>query len=591
MNKKRNLRGKKLILSFIFKKEYWPLFTLCLIVLISHFLYVYITRQYPQEDEHSYLAIAIGFFDLFRSPKITIMQDMYALINYRQPLFSFILSIVFLFTGLTQAYKIALFTNGIFYCITIIGVYLLAKEYFSKTVSFLAALLFAFYGFPLFYLHFLYSETATTAFIVIALLFLKKSNFFQDRRNTILFSIFFTCSVLTRWAAIVFLSGPFFTVLCIYLFKVFLLKQKNIKANNLLWFIFFGIVPALVLYYVPKANSFFEYVKGGTENATRWVSILPHLSPSLADRFSVHSMMFYFNILSQQTILLFGLFLISILVATYHYRRYYFLLSAIVFPYIFFTFGSVLKLDRYIVPLYPIMALLTVVVVNHFKSMVVKNLIIMVIILISFLNFLGSSWGLGPMGKEGLKSIVLPEFIRHPRRIYLTPIVWPPTKEYSNAEKFVQTILHDAKKNKLNKKVKVLVTFSNYPWENAVTSISSYERREEIDILFIRNIEKNDFRELFRRVRDADYIVTKNKNIIDDYRYSGDNEVYMFELFEKVLLPSKGELPKPFLLVYEIPIPIDQSVAKIYSLSEYQKEEEIQTLKHMIKDTEYTEKL
>jgi hypothetical protein len=71
-------------------------------------------------------------------------------------------------------------------------------------------------------------------------------------------------------------------------------------------------------------------------------------------------------------------------------------------------------------------------------------------------------------------NFITPRWLPHPRRIYLTPLVWPPTKEYANAHIFVEVIENDWKNDR---KASIGLQFSHEPFINALSSILLYEKR------------------------------------------------------------------------------------------------------------------
>ena len=529
-----------------------------LVLFVSHLLYILKTSQFPQEDEHSYLSLALQIRDNLQSPSFQSVHQILSLQTYRQLLYPFILSFPLLIFGMGIAYKLLLFVNIFFYGGTVIVIYLLAKQFVTKTSSLLAALLFAFYSFPLFYLHFLYSETATTFFVVLSLYFLAASIGFKDTKKTIFFSLSFAAGTLVRWVTPLFILGPFFvSVIELLLKKVE--KKEILKRVGIV--IIFSLVPMLALYYIPKWSYFIEYLKSNISHSPIWVSQVSHLTPEFKNTFSIPSTMFYIDIISQQTIFFFLIFCVGFFVCIRFWRKYLFFLLAFSIPFIFFTFGSVFKLDRFIVPLYPMVAIISSVTFDYIQNKKVKAVVILLSVIFSVLNFFASSWALGPMGAQGLVSITLPNVINYPVRIYLTPLVWPPREEITNARLIINNILDE--RTNSNEKTIVLATFSVYDIENGITSISSYEQRDELEIIFLRNLTKDNFSELFERIENADVVLIKDVLPIDSYRYSKEVEVFMFEVFNEFYSGKNFTLPG-FEKVGQVDVPLDSSIILIF---------------------------
>ena len=215
-----------------FIKKNWEKFLLgllCLILLVSHALYVITTYQYPKWDEHHYLNHAFALYDILKNPTFGNLSQILTITAGRQPLYGFSIGIPVLLFGPFYVYKIGLALNYAYYAVSVVGIYFLGRRFMSKLGSLLASWMFAFYGFPLFYLHFTYSETAATTFVVLSLLFLARSNNFTQRKEVIYFSFFFAASLLTRWATPIFIIGQFIFVLGMLLFEI---KRVNISITQ-----------------------------------------------------------------------------------------------------------------------------------------------------------------------------------------------------------------------------------------------------------------------------------------------------------------------------------------------------------------------
>src|SRR5260221_1143934 len=547
------------------------LFILCLILFISHTVYVLQTHQYPQQDEHVYLAFATQFLDIVHHPSRDAFLQIIEVNRYRQPLYGLFLTCVLFFTGTAYTYKIVLWLNVLFYLITVISIYFLGKEFMSKKASVLAAYIFAFYGFPLFYLHFTYSETAVTAFTILPLLFLAKSKNLSNRKYTIFFSIFFLLGGLTRWVVPLFISGSFVDSLIHGVFRQYKKKTRNIQAFaiNISLVVLIGILPAVLILYGPNIFYFRKYISQNVAYGPQWMQTIVHPDlPGIQNAFSIHSVMFYFNILSEQTIFFFFLFVVGFLHCLRHVKHYGFFLFGFIFPYCIFTFASVLKFDRYIVPLYPMMALCSAVTFDYLKNKKVKLLLVAITIIFGFLNFLGSSWAIGPMGRQGLKDIVMPSFFPHPRRIYLTPMVWPPRPEELNAEKMFTIIQKDfAGKNRIPF---ILQTFQYSPYNNAMYTIVAYEKRNIFSYTMIFN---EDYLTLFQNLNRSDYMLVKDKNPIDIYYNNpqsseGYTLTIMMRKFNNVLEENPSALQPAFERLAVIPLPLDKSNIIVYKKNE-----------------------
>src|SRR5690348_16776840 len=120
-----------------FKKHFSEIavFLIAIFFLISHTLYVAYTHQYPEMDEQHYMDMAVQFYRMLQHPTLLTPIPMIQYIPFRQPGYSFLILPLLLVFGIHNSYFWGLWVNGVFYGITIVGVYFLAKEYISKAMS------------------------------------------------------------------------------------------------------------------------------------------------------------------------------------------------------------------------------------------------------------------------------------------------------------------------------------------------------------------------------------------------------------------------------------------------------------------------
>lgn len=493
-------------------QELW-LIAFVIFMAVSHIVYVALCRQYPVWDENHYMTLALGFFDLFHKNAGDIIQKIWTLSDYRQPLYGFVLSLPLFLFGTAHAYKIALLINGLFYIGSIVGVYFLAREWCSKTTSLVAAMIFAWYGNVLFYLHYTYSETAVTTSIVWATLFFVRSQFFTNRKYTAWAGVLTAASVLTRWIAVPFLVGPL--AVCGIGAVITWIKHKEQRRAiiyNLLWFFVLGIAVPFFMYYLPNIQPFGAYLWRNRYYAPEWVAQFK--DASMANPFSTRSLMFYFNIISQNTVFLFIPLALGVVVAAIHPKKYIYPFALFVTGYGFLTIFAIWKEDRFIVPLYPIMAILSVIALNHIRQKWLQLFCVIYLVLFAALSFFGASWGFGPMGKRGLSDVVLPAFIHHPRRIYLTPLVWKPNVEYVNVYQIIDAIVAD--KTSSDKET-LAKTFAYEPVDNTLSAIVSYEQRNLITIQTIATSSAFMNNDLWKQSLSATYILTKDDPMPSSY--------------------------------------------------------------------------
>jgi 4-amino-4-deoxy-L-arabinose transferase-like glycosyltransferase len=449
------------------------LWILAIVVLISHSVYAMVTRQYPQWDEHNYLSLAIKYYDIWRTPSWDIYPRMLAESGYLQPVYSSMIAFVLLLFGTTHTYLIALLLNAALFTTSVVGVFFLSKKFFDVNVSFVSAVVFACLGNAVFYSRFAYTETAVTTAIVWALVWLSKTDRFTRRGDVIVAGLLFAIAVLVRWIAVVFLIGPVIVLMIESVVLLYRTKKSYVKTVSIMsLYVLLAIgIPTLV-YFWPNNSEFFSYVQRNQSHAAQWVA--QYRFAEMANTFSTRSVMYYFNILSQNTVGIFVSFAVGCLVSLWFFRKTAFLLAGFLVPYAFLTFVAVWKEDRFLVPLYPVFAIIVSSVIVASRANAWRLVVSMLLLTLSFLNVIGASWGVGPMGARGLTDVVLPEFIHHPRRVYLTPLVWPPTKELVNAQEIVRIIAETSEQESPI----VVGAFTFEPLDNALGSLVNYHYRD-----------------------------------------------------------------------------------------------------------------
>jgi len=557
------------------------LFITCISILASHVYYVFLTQQFPEQDEHLYLDIAVAFYKMLQNISWNTFSEMMSYLiahpPIRQPLYSLTILLPLLFVGLENTYKIALFQNGLYYCASIVGVYMLARRFMSKPSSFLASLVFATSGFPLFYLHFTYSETATTTWVVWSLVLLLKTNYFQSKKFSILFGVVLSCALLTRWLSIAFIIGP----LLFYFFQTIQMHKKGLKKNatNILWVIV-CLIPAIA-FYIMGSSAFISYLFKNVQYGASWM-VADAAGSSASSPLSLQSVAFYFKIFEQQTIFYFILLLVGIGFALARCKKYIFLLLAFFVPYAVLTFAIALKADRYIVPIYPVASILSVIYFDYVKHQKTKALFITVVTIFCISNFFGAVWAVGPMGMEGLKSILLPMPIGHPRRIHLNTMVWPPPRTSSNAQEIFSTISNDDRMQSPT----VLMLFSYHDIDNALYALNAYHRLKRLDIQNFVGSTVQDPTATSEYIHDvlknSDYIMIKSKVSVKEI-HSPVNYMLLKTVQEEFTL-----LDEKILLSYKkyktVQVPIDKSTVVIYKRKNAIPKEILQDFKRNIKN-------
>jgi hypothetical protein len=285
-----------------------------------------------------------------------------------------------------------------------------------------------------------------------------------------------------------------------------------------------------------------EYTFKNSSNSSQWVTLYKGIE--YTNPFSVKTLVYYMNIISQNTVFYYVLFVTGIIFSLYHWRKYGSLVLGFIVPYVVFSSAFLWKDDRFIVPIYPVVAVLSVIFLVGIKNR--RNLLIMSlgIGILSIVSYAGCVWGLGPMGKRGLTDIVLPSFVPHPRRIYLTSMVWPPVKEYINADKIISLL----RKNRVQKPAYISLLLVHEQLTSALSSYEFYFTHNEFVFHLHDSSQKNDL----DSVLSDEFVLVRNPPVAVDGVVS-----ICFRAF-------RMQFPHVYKFLGEVTIPSDGSVVSLY---------------------------
>jgi len=375
-----------------------------------------------------------------------------------------------------------------------------------------------FYGWPLFYVHYAYTETAAAAMSVWTILFLIKSDKFQNKKYSLLFGLFFGLGLLTRWVTGLFVLGPFLYV--IYQ----MVKEKLFKKKNVLIYTIFSLILGLVLSFYPyliNASWVFTYFNGHRFGGPMW-KIVPQQERS---PLTWYSLTFYLVSFEQLGIVFFLLLVAGIILAFRKKSMLKLILFAVIIPWILFSFGSILKADRFIIPIYPYLAILSASVFDVIKRKFYKNSLIVIVVILSVGTFFGAMWGKGPM-KADRYAINLP-FIN--TKIHLTTIANPPDIYKKSGKEIVDYINEDSKKNHI-REPKVIALFSYRPLDQPMYTYDSYDHAKPLHINnFVGSTITDPSAQseylINRELGNTDYLLVKTGKQIDNYFPKNNYEV------------------------------------------------------------------
>ncbi len=504
---------RKILKNIIAHKYIYLLTILSLVLLASVVRFGLRTYKVPEWDEQHYMRMTTEFYRLIKyNLSFNTPYEMLQVVPFRQPGYPLlILPFLFIF-GLSNSYFWGIFTNGLLYVVSIFGIYFLAKNFLSKLASFLAAFIFALYGWTLLHLHLTYSETAASAFAIWTIFFLIKSNLFQNRRYSLLFGLFLGLGLLVKWITLVYVLGPLFFVLYQILKRRLFKKKEVLTAGILAFFI------ALIVSFYPYYQNYywiFQYFYGHRVGGPMWQIVAEQERNPL----SAYSLTFYLNSFSQLGIFYFILIVAGFILALRKKSNLKPILLVVLISY-FFSVFALLKAERHIIPIYPYLAILSASVFDYVKNKTFKILLISFIIILSIASFLGSVWGKGPM-KQSLYSLPIELPFGQMKKIYLTTFSRPPYIYKISGKEILDFIEKDSKNNGIENP-QVLSLFYFRPLDEPLMTYNLYNYEKPLAINnFVGTVINDPDREAEYIVqsafKNADYILAKSGKKTDNY--------------------------------------------------------------------------
>lgn len=510
------MKVKKIIKNLISHKYIFLLTMLSVVLLASVVRYGLRTYKIPEWDEQHYMRMATEFYRLVKfNLSLNTPYEMLQVVPFRQPGYPLLITPFLLVFGLSKAYFWGIVTNGLLYVATIFGIYFVARNFLTKQASFLAALIFAFYGWTLLHLHLTYSETATSAFAIWTVLFLIKSDYFQNKKYSLLFGLLLGLGLLVKWITLVYVSGPLLYVLY-QIIKKRLLTNKRVLLNGVL-----SASIALIISFYPYYQNYhwiFQYFYGHREGGPMWL-IVPEEE---RNPFSSFSLTFYLNSFAQLGIAQFILLIAGFCLAFRRKSRLRPILLAVLISY-FFSAYALLKAERHIIPIYPYLAILTASIFDYVKGNV-KNLLVVLTIALSIGTFLGTVWGKGPM-KADLYSLPIELPFGQLKKIYLTSISRPPYIYKISGKEILDFIATDSKTSGI-KDPQILALFYYRPLDEPLMTYNLYNFDKPLQINnFVGTVISDPdqgAKYLLEVIKNSDYILTKSGKRVD-YYFSKEN--------------------------------------------------------------------
>lgn len=504
--------------------------TLVLLAGAGNILWARLDAVPPAWDQASHLHIAYKYYQVFSTPTEQFWQDLLDVESYYPPLFHLSLAPLLGLSGFST--DAAAWINSFYVALIILATYGIGKELFDRQTGLMAAFLVVCYPFLASVSRQPLIDTALTAVVASGFYCSFRSNNFNHRKFSFLFSLVIALGFLVKWTFLFFLLPP-------VLMGLFSGDGESWRQKfSLLWF-YLGLVTAcLVLPFLIVIVSEWRWVPillevlliyGLLNNrAAGWIPgkkivnvmimimlpvviAFPWYANNLVKMFkglSLHAFrgewegdptagldrwLFYLRALELQTgVFLFFLFLVGAVLWMIRKQDFnWTLITWIVFPYLIFSLISN-KDTRYTLPCLPAVALVSAQWIRHLKRENVRMGIWIVLMLSGIGAYVFSGFTHHSLGRVTLP--VLGE----------APVVssFPPVKQ----DWPIETILKDMMESSKVETGDFLIarTLTNHPYFHR----GAFRNTAEISGLPIEvKIVKRNVGEM------TDFFISKNDNL------------------------------------------------------------------------------
>jgi 4-amino-4-deoxy-L-arabinose transferase-like glycosyltransferase len=364
-------------------------FTALSIILIFSFIF-FIGILWLQKDAHQllvdesvHLSISIVLFAHLKNFSLKTLPYLLKISSYYPPFFHLTTNLFYFILGTSR--KIAILTNFFYLFLTLIFIFLLAREVYNKKVALLSVFLFTFYPVITYLTKFYFVDLGLTFFVVSSLYFLIKTKNFSSFKYSILLGIFSALGMLCKWTFIVFIFLPI-----VYVF--FKGKRTNLKFNFLSFIFTFFIISSI--WYLPNFFSLLKNLPSGNILGLKTGDPMP-----LSFFFYTY---YIYKLKEQMSIFFLILFFISLFFILKRKRNQYentfliHLFSSYIFLTIIFN-----KDVRFSVPFLPVVSILSASIFTiPFKF---KKALLFIIFIFSFYNFSKVNLLTSPPKQEKIK--------------------------------------------------------------------------------------------------------------------------------------------------------------------------------------------
>ena len=528
-------------------------FRILLVLLLFHTVNNYIILTNDDTpllwDGGDYFFKSLQYYNVFVNFDSNFISRFNDVSLYRPPLL--MLSSVPLYLVFGRSTDVAVMTNILYLIILIFSIYGIGRRIHSKEVGLMAAFIVTFFPIIFGMSRSYWQDFPLTAMVSLSLYLLIRTNYFRDRKYSVLFGLSIGLGMLTKWTHFVFLTGPF-----LYIFTLSLKldeeshEEKKRPILNFIIAILVGMVVAS-FWYIPNgldvAGKLFGLsvgVTGKGDEATRFQQLGETIGPSG----TLKSLLFYGGMLVNEQVSFFfaGLFLIFtvMLLKRERGKTLWMFLLWVVIPFIAFTLIKN-KTTRNTVPMIPAIGLIISWGIMSLRASWTRKAVIAIILLIGFFQYITISYGSNLFPKKLDLTIPVGEIVFYEQFENRSHAIFRANQGDWKAEEIVNRINMD-RGNKKDIQI-VLLPRDAFTW--MAMEYTSYLK--ELPFTFIGAVNSPE------AVLKADYVLLKKGGFVAPW-FLMKNIHTSIDLME--------EHKKEFVLLTSVKLPEERNFLPVYDI-------------------------
>ena len=528
-------------------------YLILLALLLFHMInnYVIVTQDNTPLlwDGGDYFYRSLKYYNVFVNFDSDFLSAFNDVSHYRPPLL--MLSSVPLYLVFGRSTDVAVMTNILYLIILILSIYGIGRRIHSREVGLMAAFIVSVFPIIFGLSRSYWQDFPLTAMVSLSTYLLIRTDYFRDKKYSILFGLSIGLGMLTKWTYFVFLTGPF---LYLFILSLRIDEVSSKERKKPIWNVAVAILVGMVLasfWYVPNgldvAGKLFGLSAGITgkgDEATRFQQLGESIGPSGTFK----SLVFYGGVLVNEQVSFFfaGLFLIFtvLLLKRDRGQPLWILLLWIVIPVVAFTLIKN-KTTRNTVPMVPAIGLIISWGVMNIRASWKRKTVTAFILFIGLFHYFSISYGNHFPPKKIALTTPIGEVIFYERYENRSYAIFRANQGDWKAEEIINRINLDRR----DKKDITIVLLPRDAFTWMAMEYTCYLK--ELPFSFIGAVNSPD------AVLEADYVLLKKggfiapwflmKNIHTSIDLMEDHQDE-FKLLTSVMLPEE----RTFLPVYDI---------------------------------------